>query len=422
MNREASKLSRRAAACWLVGAAILITAGCGGSKNSNSGPSALKPINRATLQTLVDSTAKDLLVPGIVVLVRTPQGEFITTTGTIQLGTVTPPTADTYFRIASNTKTMTAAVTMQLVQEGKIKLADPVSKYVSGVPNGDNITISQLMEMRSGLYNYTNAPEISATMDNNPSKVWTPTELLAIAFARPANFPPGTAYEYNNTNYVLLGLVAEKIDNKPLEEVMQARLFGPLGMINTDLPAPAVNALPTPYSHGYLYGSASVAMVGDPPYSEEFKAAARAGTIRPNDFTNLNHSFAGAAGGVYSNAKDAATWIEALVSGRVLNAETQRLWLDSPKPEDPLQPDGQAYGYGIDRLRWAQNVIYFHGGETPGFNSKICYDPVNRVTLVIWTNLTDSLEMKQTTNDLMLKVIEQVYVESPVPASSTPAH
>ena len=239
---------------------------------------------------------------------------------------------------------MTAAVILQLAQEGKLSLDDPVSKYVPGVPNGDNITIAELLEMRSGLYNYTNAPEISASMDDDPTKVWTPDELLAIAFAHPPNFPPGTAYEYNNTNYVLLGLIIEKVDGKPLAPAMQDRLFGPLGMQHTVLPASSVNTIPEPYSHGYLYGSSSVALVGTPPYSPEVKAAARAGTLLPNDYTDLNHSFAAAAGGVISTANDLATWIKALVAGRVLNAEYQRRWLDSLQPEDPSKPEGNGTG------------------------------------------------------------------------------
>ena len=85
---------------------------------------------------------------------------------------------------------MTAAVIMQLAQEGKLSLDDPVSKYVPGVPNGDNITIAELLEMRSGLYNYTNAPEVSASMDRDPTKVWSPAEVLAIAFARPPTSRP----------------------------------------------------------------------------------------------------------------------------------------------------------------------------------------------------------------------------------------
>ena len=273
------------------------------------------------LQTMVDTTAQGLLVPGAVVLLRTPQGQFTLTYGTTQLGATSPPRADTHFRIASNTKTMTAAVILQLAQEGKLSLGDPVSKYVAGVPNGDNITIAELLEMRSGLYNYSDAPELAASLDRDPTKVWTPDELLAIAFAHPPNFPPGTAYQYNNTNYALLGLVAEHVDGRPLASAMQGRLFGPLGMRRTVLPARTVNTIPEPYSHGYLYGSSSVALVGTPPYSPEVQAAARAGTLLPNDYTGLNHSFAEAAGGVISTADDLATWIQALVAGRVLNAE-----------------------------------------------------------------------------------------------------
>jgi D-alanyl-D-alanine carboxypeptidase len=385
-----------------------------------AGSSALKPIDQAALQTMVDTTAQELLIPGTVVLLRTPQGEFTVTHGTTLLGVTSAPRADTHFMIASNTKTMTAAVIMQLAQEGKLSLEDPVSKYVPGVPNGDNITVAELLEMRSGLYNYTNAPEFSASLDRDHTKVWSPAELLAIAFAHPPNFPPGTAYEYNNTNYALLGLIAEKVDDRPLAQAMQDRLFGPLNMQHTELPASTVNTIPEPYSHGYLYGSSSVALVGSPPYSPEVLAAARAGTILPNDYTDLNHSFATAAGGVISTAADLAVWIKALVGGRVLNAAYQRRWLDSLQPEDTSKPHGQQYGYGISQLRWGANTIYFHGGETAGYNSKISYDPTNQMTLIVWTNLAVSLDEQQTANTLWVKVLDQIYVLSPLPPAPSP--
>jgi D-alanyl-D-alanine carboxypeptidase len=132
---------------------------------------ALKPIDPAALQTTVDATAKELLVPGAVVILSTPQGKFTVTYGTTTLGATIPPRADTHFRIASNTKTMTAAVIVQLAEEGQLDLDDPVSKYVSGVPDGDQITIADLLKMRSGLHNYTDAPEISASLDRDPTKV-----------------------------------------------------------------------------------------------------------------------------------------------------------------------------------------------------------------------------------------------------------
>jgi D-alanyl-D-alanine carboxypeptidase len=378
-------------------------------------------LDQAALQATVAATAKDLLIPGAVVLLRIPEGEIVVSYGTTQLGTNTPPGTDTHFRIASNTKTMTSAVVMQLAQEGKLSLGDPISKYVSGVPNGDKITIAELLEMRSGLYNYTNAPEVSTILDRDPTKVWTPDELLAIAFKHPPNAPPDAGFEYNNTNYALLGLVVEKVDGRPLATAMQDRLFRPLGMTSTVLPPATSNTIPKPYSHGYLYGSSSVALVGTPPYSPAVQASARAGTLQPTDYTDLNHSFAAAAGGVVSTASDLATWIRALISGRVLNAEYQRRWLDSVQPEDPNKPDGQRYGYGIAQMHWGPNTMYFHGGETPGFNSFIGYDSTNQVTLVVWTNLTASLDESLTANTLMLKMLDQIYRVSPLPTSPAPA-
>jgi D-alanyl-D-alanine carboxypeptidase len=397
----------------LVGVAFLIAA-C-----SRPSSSALKPIDQAALQTMVNTTAKELLVPGAVVLLRAPQGKFTLTYGTTLLGATTQPRADTHFRIASNTKSMTAAVIVQLAQEGKLSLDDPVSKYVSSVPNGNKITIDELLTMRSGLYNYTDAPELAAIVDRDPTKVWTTEEVLAFAFARPPNFPPGTAYEYNNTNYMLLGLIAEQVDGKPMARAMQDRLFGPLGMHDTLLPPRTSNTIPDPYSHGYLYGS-SLFVLTDTPYPANIQAAARAGTLLPTDYTGLNPSFAYFPGGVISTANDLAIWIKALVTGRVFNPTYQRRWLDSLQAKDPSMPEGQQYGYGMERLRWGPNAVYFHGGETPGYNAHMGYDPNSKVTFVTWTNLPISVEGKWTSMALVLKIWDQIYRVSPLTAFPSP--
>ena len=420
-NRQLTRAGSLEVASVLVGVALLIAGSSPAQTSSPPAGAALKPIDRAALQSMVDKAAQELLVPGAVVLLRTPQGDVTVSHGTTQLGTKTPPSADTQFRIASNTKTMTAAVVVQLAQEGKLGLDDPVAKYVPNVPNGENITVAQLLEMRSGLHDYTDAPELLASADREQARVWTPNELLALAFAHPPDFAPGTAYAYCNTNYVLLGLIVETVDGRPLAQSLHDRLFGPLGMQHTALPASTVTTIPEPYSHGYLYGSSSFALADGVQYPPEIQAAARAGTLLPTDFTGLNHSFAAAAGGVISTADDLATWIRALVTGRVFDAAYQRRWLDSLRPVDPSKPDGQQYGYGISQLRWGPNTIYFHGGETPGFNSFMGYDPTNQVTLVIWTNLTVSLDEQLTANALMLKVLDQIYVVSPVPPSTPKA-
>src|SRR6516165_3875913 len=392
--------------------ALAVAVACSFGATAASGTN-LKPFDPAALRDTVEATAKELMVPGAMVLLRTPRGEFVFGYGTTELGGTRLPRPDTHFRIASNTKTMTAAVIVLLVQEGKLRFDDPVSKYVEGVLSGDDITISELLKMRSGLYNYTSAPELAESLDNDPTRVWTPRELLAIAFKRPAIFAPGKEYDYCNTNYVLLGLIAEKLEGAPLAKIFESRLFELLGMKHTLLPANTSNTIPEPYSHGYLYGSSSYALV-DAPYPADLQAAAKAGTLKPNDDTGQNPSYASAAGGVISTADDLAIWMRALVGGKLFDAHYRRQWLDSLEPQDPSKPLGQKYGYGISQITFGPNSVYFHGGEMPGYNSFMGYDPVNAVTLIVWTSLTISLDGKPTANTIMLKILNQIYTVSPL--------
>ena len=385
--------------------------------------SALKPIDPTAFQAVVDAAAKELMVPGAMVVLRTPQGIFDAAVGTTKLGAQTAPDAITHFRIASNTKTMTAALIVLLAQDGKLQFSDPVSAYVPDVPNGENITIAELLKMRSGLFNYTAAPELSASLDADPTKVFTPQEVLAIAFRQPPQFPPDASYEYNNTNYALLGLIAEKVGGRPLAQQFQDRLFGPLGLEQTSLPAADDTAIPAPYSHGYMYGGTFYALADD-PYPADIQSGARDGTLQPIDYTNQNSSYANAAGGVISTADNLATWMRALVSGKVFNADYQQQWLTSLQPEDPNRPDWQQYGYGISYQRFGPNAaMYYHGGELPGFNSFMGYDPDNDVTLVVWTNLTLSPDGKTTAQAMLPTVLDEIYAGlslAPTPAPTTP--
>ena len=256
---------------------------------------ALKTIDSQALHAVVETTARQLKVPGAMVLLRTPQGTFDIAVGTTELGAKTPPAADTHFRIASNTKTMTAALIVLLAQDGKLKFTDPVSTYVPDVPNGENITVSELLKMRSGLYGYTDDPALAAAMDADPGKAWTPREVLDVAFRHPPQFAPDTSYEYSNTNYALAGLIAEKVGGRPLAEQLRDRLFDPVGIQQTSLPATDDTSIPAPYSHGYMYGGSFYALADD-PYPADMQAAAAAGTLQPVDYTNQNSSYATAAG------------------------------------------------------------------------------------------------------------------------------
>ena len=371
---------------------------------------ALRTIDPKTFQAVVESNADKLKVPGAMVLLRTPQGTFHAAVGTTEIGAQTKPAADTHFRIASNTKTMTAALIVLLAQDGKLMFTDPVSRYVEGVPNGENITIAELLKMRSGLYGYTADPVLSAAMDADPVKAWTPQEVLDIAFRHPPQFAPDTGYEYSNTNYALLGLIAEKVGDRPLRDQFQDRLFGPVGLTHTSLPAADDTAMPAPFSHGYMYGGSFYALADD-PYPADLQAAAKAGTLKPIDYTNQNSSYATAAGGGISTADDLATWMKALVSGKVFNADFHQQWLASPQAEDPAAgPGGQKYGYGISYQRFGPHAaMYYHGGELPGFNSFMGYDPDNDVALVIWTNLTLSPDGNTTAQAMLAPLLDEIY-------------
>ena len=211
----------------------------------------------------------------------------------------------------------------------------------------------------------------------------------------------------------MLGLVAEKIEGQPLAGIFQNRLFGPLGMKNTLLPASTSNAIPEPYAHGYLYGGSSYALV-DAPYPADLRAAAKAGTLKPNDDTGQNPSYAFGGRRRHLDRErpgdlDARAGRAAKSSMPTISANGS----ESPEPEDPSNPKGQKYGYGISLITFGPNRVYFHGGEMPGYNSFMGHDPVNDVTLIIWTNLTVSLDGRPTANTMMLKILDLIYTVSP---------
>jgi D-alanyl-D-alanine carboxypeptidase len=167
--------------------------------------------------------------------------------------------------------------------------------------------------------------------------------------------------------------------------------------------------------------SGSPRTLADDPYPADIQSAARDGTLQPIDYTNQNSSYANAAGGVISTADNLATWMHALVSGKVFNADYQQQWLTSLQPENPDQPDGQKYGYGISYQRFGPNAaMYYHGGELPGFNSFMGYDPDNDVTLVVWTNLTLSPDAKTTANAMMPTLLDEIYTGLSLAPPPTP--
>src|SRR5712691_979502 len=162
------------------------------------------------LRPLVEAKMAQLGVPGLIVQVEAPGlCHWIATLGTGDVAKRRPMSLDGRVRIGSITKTFTGTVVLQLVDEGRIGLDDPISLHLSGVPNGSAITIRQLLYMSSGLYNYSEDLAFNRSLDADPQRVWTPEKLLAIGFSQPPYFPPGAGFHYSNTNSTLLGRLVE---------------------------------------------------------------------------------------------------------------------------------------------------------------------------------------------------------------------
>ena len=359
-------------------ASTALPAGAGGA-----GGGAREPAYATALRPRLRQLADELLVPGGVVLVRSPQlGDWTMVFGTRSRGGGDPVQLGDHVRVGSNTKTWTGTVILQLVQEGRLRLDTPIGEYRPEVPNGRSITIAQLLEMRSGLFNYTETVEMNRILDDDPAYAFAPEELLALAFARPPYFPPGQAFYYSNTNTVLLGLLIEQLTGRPVAQEFQTRLFAPLGLRNTLLPARTSTALPAPYARGYMYGT-NVETISSQVLPEAQQAAARAGTLAPYHQTSVNPSWAWTAGSGISTAEDLARFVPALVAGGLLAAPLQRQRLDSIRPRDPSDPASPGYGYGLAQF----GPMYGHTGELPGYNSFMGHDPVRQNTVVTWTNL-----------------------------------
>lgn len=403
--------TRRAAL--LVGIIALALVGAGCSSDSTAGdpsPAQSTPltIDGPALATLVEQMAEEMQAPGVAVQVRSPQGDFDELYGTTELDGGRPITFADHVRVGSNTKTFTGTAILQMVQEGKLNLDEPVSQYIDGVPDGENIPIRLLLNMRSGLFNYSETLELNESLDETPEAEWTPQDLLDLAFSNPPYFAPGEGYHYSNTNTVLLGLIAEKLDGKPLPQVFEDRFYAPLGLTGSSFPPSDTSAIPDPFARGYMFGT-NVETMDDPALPAAQQEQAAAGTLLPYDVTDENPSWTWAAGQMISTADDLTTWARALGDGSLLDETTQQERLDSIETVNPDDPNSPGYGYNLAKL----GPMYGHTGELPGYNSFMGYDPQTQLSIVVWSNLGSAADGRPVATTIARELIGAVYPQSP---------
>lgn len=344
--------------------------GCGsGSSNSaaTSAPSAASfPADtQAKLDATVTSWLADFKAPGVVVGIWMPEGTYVTAKGFSDARKRTPMTGDEHFRVGSITKTFTVTALLQLADKKIVNLDDPVSKYLSYVPNGKNITLRMLANMTSGLYSYSFDEDFQKAILGDLKRTWKPKQLVDISFKHPPAFPPGTAFQYCNTNTVLLGMIIEQVTHVPIGRYFRENQFHSLGLKNTVWPDN--DSLPSPYAHGISQQTL------------DGKTA---------DVTHMNPTWGFTAGEIISTRDDLRIWVKSYTTGSLISPEMQKqrlTWVKFP----PATPK-KGYGLGIGIF----NGWLGHTGELPGYNAGAFYLPSRDATIVMIVNSDIALNGK----------------------------
>jgi D-alanyl-D-alanine carboxypeptidase len=313
---------------------------------------AARPDSRSAAPPSLRQLAKSVVAvgsPGAVVYVRDAKGARVGTAGYANLRTKERLRGDHAFRVGSITKTFVATVVLQLVAEGVVRLDDSVEQWLPGlVPNGHAITLRQLLNHTSGIYNYTDDPELLRAFARNRLEVWTPAALVALATRHPPLFTPGARWSYSNTGYILLGLVIERATGTTVAEQLRRRIFEPLALTRTSLPdAPT---LAPPFASGYLLSGNG--LIATP-------------RGRPADITLWSPSWAWAAGALVSTASDLARFYGALLGGQLL-APAQ---LEAMRTTVAVGVGRETYGLGLTVVPLTCGEAWGHGGAVFGYTA-----------------------------------------------------
>ena len=331
-------------------------------------------LGRATLRKLeaiLRTTTGRKRVAGLQVAVRLPDGEIWRgSAGQAEFAPDRPIEDDTVFSIASVTKTFIAALILRLAEEGKLDLDEQFGRYWRDAPRKDRATIRQLLSHRSGIYNYFENPRYlaisGAWLRTSPAPGllsrehrWTYDEIMDLV--KTGYCRAGACYHYSNTNYVILGRVAEVVGGAPLHEQLRARFFEPLGLEDT-VYQPAETP-PLDAAHGHWdYGSG---------YSDHTRDA----QVVP---FMAAVSVADAAGAIASTARDLSVWAAALYGGQILSAASLEQMTRFLEPG--------LYGLGTDVAVFAGHRGYGHRGGLRGFEASMWYFPDEGVSVVLLSN------------------------------------
>ena len=295
------------------------------------------------------------------------------------------PTTATIYEIGSNTKQFTSAAIMKLVEQGRVKLDDDLSTYVPEFPlHGRHVSIRQLLTHTSGIHDYTSSPEWPKTW----GQVLSPDAIIKFVAADTFDFAPGTAYRYDNTGYVLLGMVIEKASGQKYAKYIDAQFFKPLGLRQTSY-CPSRTSDPA-FALGYTKGPNG---------------------IERAQFLDLSHPFA--AGALCSSVGDFAKWQRALASGRAVSPASYALMSTADTLNNGRRIN---YGFGLVPGTFAGHATVSHTGGIPGFATAAAYVADDSLSIVVFTNYD-----RESPQRVVQNLLRVAYGEAPVAARAAPA-
>ena len=270
-----------------------------------------------------------------------------------------PITPQTTFRIASVTKQFTASAILKLQEEGKLSVDDKLSKYIPDFPRGDEVTLRELLNHTSGIYNYNRKGYIAIGATN----ATTTEAIIEMIKKYPYDFDPGTQWRYDNSGYVLLGYIVAKVSGQTYGDFLRENFFQPLGMTNTGVYR-AHLGLPHE-ALGYSLGT------------NGFEPA-----------PDWDPSWTAGNGAIYSTVEDLYRWNEGLFNGQVLDAASLKAAFTAVKT---TESQGYGFGWFIDRYHGLRMMS--HSGGFPGFTSWLMRLPDKKFTVVILANALPGREL-----------------------------
>lgn len=327
--------------------------------------------SHVNIQNFLDKWRNQNRAPGVSLLINTPTYQQFLSSGTTTLNGKTPITSDTLFAVGSITKTFTSAMILKLEAEHKLHIDDTIGQYFPEYPRWKNITIRQLLNMTSGIVNFTVNKQWLASFNNDFKVTWTNEMILNCAYQQKDLFPPGGGWYYSNTGYILLGQIIEKVTHQSLAKCFNSKIFKPLGLkhtfyTNQKYPASLIKKI----AHGYN-NNQDMAI-----------------SIIRNDLSN----FGAASGAMLMSTSDLESWIHHLLVRQDVIPEKQLRKMitavATPRSSLDIPNTKSEFGLGICVSSDKEfSTWYSYAGTFPGYGSTFVWIPKYHIMIVTQMNL-----------------------------------